>query len=497
MPRPTFSFIFAMLAVFGLALLTRWPLVGVSLGESDSVRYLIGLHQWLRLGPHAPYIYGRVLSPGYYAVGAGLVHCSGWSPLVVLNVISFTAAVASAPLLVWLGCKLTTPTAAAVGAGLILVAPGYWWLGIEPHPQQLAIALLLSALLCALADSRALRVAAVLFFAACLLCKSDMILFGFAFPAFIWRRGWKQRITALGIPAAALLLFFCGRAWMLQQVWGASQADTRHAIFQFLQFPTGVQALKQVVPVFFTAGLASFGLIAFGICAGWRTSVWRQRWLLPLAAWLLPGLSFWLLIRGNSARHMAALLILPLWAACDACVTLLAQLHWHPAWALPALAALVVSLNWVAVPANSNLTLYPSANVFASAHDLANRTQELSNWLALTHARCYLGNGTLPYIELAALARSPRSLRKPFGLRYYGDFAAQIGAVDFIEANSRTEYLAAARACPGAAASLEYTASGAHRRFLGQEWHTLPLARRWYVAAAATLGHRSPARQLK
>lgn len=488
--------------MLALAAVTRVPLVNLSLGESDGARYLIGLEQWLREGHGAPFVYAHELSPGYYALGAWLTRASGAGARTVLDAISLVAALAAAPLLFWIGSKLTTPAAAAAGTAVFLLAPGYWWLGLEPHPQQASFLLLLLALACCLPRSRGWgwRAAAAACFGAGLLLKNDLVLLGGIFPALELRNAgrdrWRRAVAGVAVPAAGLAIFFAGRQAILAQGWNESQRQTLAAIRQFFELPHGTQWLKQGLPFVFAGGLATAALIASGLLAGVRTRAWRRRWGWLLAAWVLPGTVFWLLMQGNSARHVAPYLLLPLWAGCEALERRLRAPWRHGT--VPVLAGLAVAtvgLNWAAVPANSNVTLYPSANVYGSAADLARRTADMKIWLdSASGGACYLGNGTLPYLEWARLAAQPGQALAPAegvgGLRT--DYAAAIGGDRFLEVNTPAQFRAAAALCGADSRSLEFTASGLHRRFLGQEWAGLPFARRWYPAPPAAIlpGHR-------
>lgn len=505
----------AVAALAALTAVTRLPFAGRSLGEPDGARYALGLKQWLRRGPAAPFIYAKVLSPGYYALAAWWSRADGLAPLAVLEGWSWMAALLTAPLLYGLGRRCTSRGIAAAGAALFLLAPGIWWLGIEPHPQGLAFACLLASLLCftAAADWRG-ELAAAVWLAAGLLLKNDLVLFALVYPALRLAAaadGSARRWRALWVPATAGLAFVAARAPLLRMPWARAQGETDAAVRTFLSLPHGVALLKQVLPAATAPGLATFALVAGGWALGWRWrrrpefAAWRRRWAAPAAAWAAPGAVFWLLIRGNNARHMAPLLLLPLWASLEAW-QLWARRRWREhrpgrAGAAAGL-ALVAGCNWLAPPASSNLTLFPSGDVPASVADLAARTREMDAWMraGLRQARhadrpppCFTGNPTLPYLELAAEDARPGAVATELAAPTQHE-AMRIGEVRFLEVENGRQAAAAAPVCRAAGGgrprSLEYTAAGRHRRFLGREWRWLPLARRWYPAAALRLPRR-------
>lgn len=502
-------------AWLGLAALTRVPLAGRSLGEADCARYLLGLHQWLRLGPGAPFIYAKELSPGYYALAAALQRHTAASPAASLNAISLLAALLSAPLLDIIGRRLATPAAAAAGTALFLFTPAFWWLGIEPHPQGAAFLCVLAAL-AAFLRWPGLRghLAAGTALAAGLLLKSDLILLAGIFPALCfasaprrWSTEWPRAAASLAVPALGLGLFLLARNPLLGLGWSQSQQLTASALRQFLTLPRGAQLLKQLLPIATAPGWATGALLALGGALGLRQPAWRQRWLAPLAAWVLPGAAFWFLMRGNNVRHFAALALLPLWAALDALLAT-PRLAARPAAAASLLCLGVVAANLVLPPHSSNVTLYPSANLPASVRDLAARTAELQAWLAasLRQARtrrqpapCYLGNATLPYLELALLQNHPRRTLRPLaGIGTAEALQVQLAPgrfVRFVEVNRPAELLSAQRRCRlvfgAASASLEFSPAAQHAQYFGREWRSLPWARRWYPAALPSPRMRS------
>jgi hypothetical protein len=503
----------AILALLALTAVTRIPLAGRTLGEPDGARYALGLEQWLRRGSRAPFIYAKVLSPGYYALAAFWITHSSAQPVQVLELWSWLAALLTAPLLYLLGRRLTSPGVAFAGSVVFLLSPGVWWLGIEPHPQGLSFLCLAAALVFFLAvPNWRGEAAAALLLAAGLLLKNDLILFALVFPALRLcqkspgQAPWVRALRSLWVPAAASLGFVAGRSALLHIGWSRAQGATTTAVQEFFTVPHGTALLKQFLPVATGPGLATLVLVLTGLVLGLRqrgygARAWRERWVWPVAAWAAPGLMFWLMIRGNNARHIAPLLLLPLWAALDAW----ARLAPHPfrrlaePWPAFAALALILAFNWVFPPPSSNMALFPSGNVPASVADLEARGRDMRAWMrarlgppaaANGSPPCLIGNPTLPYLEFALESATPQAAATGLGTQA-GRENMRIGQADFIEVDNPQQAAVAPALCHAAGArrprSLEYTRAAVHRRFFGEEWSWLPFARRWYPAAALRL----------
>ena len=291
--------------------------------------------------------------------------------------------------------------------------------------------------------------------------------------------GWRPALSsALLMPVMASLLFLLLRSLILRHSFAWLQHNSDHVVAAFLEWPRGGRLIKQLLPM-----TTAFGaMIALITGTGIVRAVFRRRselWRLSLLVgmWSLPSVLFWFLIRGNNVRHMADILLPLLWLGLAGWE----GLRWPviPTWII---AALLLDF-WI-IPPSSNLTLYPSANVPESAHDLHLRIEDLRDNLADEGAGtqlpvCYLGNATLPYLELLLWNAHPGAT-----LTSQNDTLtlnmADGRRVHFIEVNSSSEYRQAAAGCPRAR-SLEYEPNGAHQWFFGQEWASLPFHRRWYA----------------
>lgn len=512
-------------------LVSRGMIFGNWLGEPDSGLFTIGLWKWLHYGPHARAIYGTDLSPGYYWFMAYLARWTGVAPAhlpLLGNWISLLAAMGTAPLAYWVARRVLHPAAAFWSTLLFLFGPVLWWLGVEPHPQGLALFLFLAALACSLrqwgvpprdwrssmerrASGRALwGVASFLLLTAGLLVRADLILLFGAFPLLLlWK--WPQRPLVDVVPhelkplllsllpaGLASTLFLVLRSRILEESVGATQAATAHITAGYFlhglqQMHTGAAYwVAQALPAATAPGLLTviFALAGVGI---WlvrnRSRMEAQRWLLLVLLWCVPGYLFWFLILGNNTRHVVPFVLPLLWWGCAGWTGL-------PRRVLPVSALLVLLLDPWVIPANSNLTLYPSANVPGSARLLHWRQQEMQtlgvHMLITARPRlepnpdhapaCFLGSYTNPLVLSLLLERvdlastvapsaSPEvvlatsrdwqelRLRSTDGWR----------ALRFYEVYSTGEYRNDAQACVNRY-SLEFTADGLHQRYLGSEW---------------------------
>lgn len=507
----------------GTRLWTFRAMVRPGEGEPDSALFVLGAWQWFHHGVDAARIYDRWFSSGYYAICAALLHLAHarLSQVTgILDWLSFAAALATA-ILVWeLGRRLISPAAAFWAAILFLLSPGIWQLGAEPHPEGLGIALLLGALAALLRAGGGGRRAAIwpvlatLALAAALLVRGDGILL---FPAFLvfWflpvhalttAQRWRATAATIASWAVAIVIFLTVRAALLGQTVSRTQQHAWSKVAGYLghlsvvhQLLPDVTALGPAVWIFTAAGVALFCL---------NTAARPRRgWLCFALAWAAPGDIFWFLVRGNNVRHVALYSLPWLWLACMGWSHAASRRpaaspggsrRWRilrPSPLLAAMAVLALAVDAVAIPANSNLTLYPSGNVPASFALLRQRELQmrgLAGWL-LAEARqdpprrvCYLGATTSPYILLYSLEAVSRQ-----GLRWH---LRQTGPVTtlalpgsaplvFHDVYSPAQFAAARAACPQSF-SWEFNAAGGHLWFFGQEWRNLPFHSHWYAARA-------------
>lgn len=465
---------------------TRLLTVSSRPGEPDSALFPVGLWRWQHWGSAGAGIYDRQFSAGYYATAAVLarlfhVGFNGFAPL--LNGVSVVAAIASAPLAYRLARYWLPPAAAFWSSLLWLFSPAVWWLGIEPHPQGPAIAMLLASL-CAWAqawhaDSRRAgagwMIAALAALVYSLLLRSDG-LFCLGFFLLLGPRPGR-RLRAAAALAGALACFAGLRAALLAGAGTAPQPSAWRVIDGFfgqLSWP------HQLLPFFTAAGAATLLLSAAGLGLGtWRCGPrWLGAWLGRIALWSLPGALFWLLVRGNNVRHVAFLLLPVLWAGMDG---------WRRARpraggaALATLAAAALLSDAALWPASSNLTLYPTGNVVAAVRLLRHKQVALARTAArmMTVAAggqpvCYFGSYTSPYVLLDVLERSGLDARGgPQPAMHVVGVVSTIQApeaadVVFHDVYSSSEFLHAAAACTQVF-SYEYDRQGDRLSWLGDE----------------------------
>lgn len=543
------------------ALWTRHP------GEPDSARYLIGIAQWLAHGPRAPMIYDQALSAGYYRLALAAAPWAGSLPRLAgwLNALSALSAAAAAPL-AWALARRWLRRGEALAATLLWIfSPGFWWLGLEPHPQAAAIA---CGLLAFWAAAHALEsrkettrlagwwLAGMFGYAVGLMLKSDLLLMAAAFPALAAcmkeTSGVSKWLVSL-LPGASLGIAWGMRGWLMYAPIGAGQAALNRTLAHFLRWPQGVGWARQLLPVMTGLGLGAWLLIGLGLAMA-GVMRWRARpnprsagpghsslragcvwWM--LASWGAPPMVFWLLIGGNNTRHIILFTLPWLWAGLLGWQTLINRGAWSKRARQAAIATLFVipaGLNALTIPPNSNMTLYPSANVPASERMLAKKERQMQQLLARMEAASRRAKASAPAHMASAIAghsplrlaaepnpappppgeprkRQPAVRRWPVCyLGWYGNPYLEYGllrqaaarvmrrgrvlvistgggaSIAFLHARSTAGYIAASKLCRRSY-SLEYDARGRHRWFLGAEWRNLPGWRRWFP------GGRTPA----
>lgn len=521
----------------GLVLATRWPLLSNREGEPDSGLFIEGLWRWLRYGPRVPEIYSKNLSPLYYWGLAALVrwlHVPAQRYPITMNRVSLVAALVTAPLLYTIARRWLRPAMSLASCVMILLGPGLWWLGIEPHPEGAAIAAMLAAIwafqrawhfpivgrgglaLEQAPPARSWWIAATLFLALALLLRADEVLALSVFPALLLvrhrlgRRDWGAMALMI---AVATLIFVVLRQQMLQASLPSSTAYTAHqtggyiknGVMQLLRSKAYI--LKQLLPMGAAPGACVSLLAAATLLFGMRRlgRTWGRKWGLLIAGWSVPGWLFWFLVLGNNIRHVTFLALPVIWAGCAA-----AERLWSPRIWVPVVAAALVADLFI-IPPSSNVVLYASADVPASAHLLWQRQLEMqatlsglvdaarrpraaaASWLdprRMQIPACFLGSYTTPYMLSFLLMRESAAAEAgtPGGMRVGPGWSDVLlgapgngfsGWIRFYEMYSEEEYRKLRPGCV-TVASYEYDADGIHQRYLGKEWRHVPLEALWY-----------------
>lgn len=295
-------------------------------------------------------------------------------------------------------------------------------------------------------------------------------------------------------------LFVLARQALLGARLGATQAEAARTLAQFWSWPGAKAAVRQTAPMVFAAGPIFWLWVIAGIALAW--AAWRAgrpgslpRLAALAAAWALPIYGFWWVIRGNNARHVALAFLPLLWLGAWGWETWWqrwAARHWRRAANAEARAGLLaglmvlglVAVNAEAVPASSNITLFPSGDVPRSAAMLHAKEAVMRHWALGIERRsgCYFGRYTPPYLIADILAADPAArLARAGEATVVSDSGAALpDGARFFTITAAAQAGAVRRACPGAV-SLEYGRRGQHLRFLGDEWAGLPLAGRFYA----------------
>jgi hypothetical protein len=478
----------AMLLLVGMVAVSRLTVVAAMPGEQDSALFTVGLWRWIHAGPQASLVYDRQFSPGYYWLGAhlaALFHTSFLHYISLLNGVSLIAAVLTAPLAYRLARGWLTPVPAFWATLLWLLSPAVWWTGIEPHPQALAMMLTLAALVVhrdwALRRNRAWAWGAFfLVLVAALLIRGDTV---FIYGAFFWpwvarrehRPSRRAAALTLAVLVAAPLAFFALRGAIVGMMADPSGISD---LARVADYWGQLSLAAQILPFLTAAGLATTAFAALGLFV--LPARRRLRWLIAIGLWSAPGTAFWLLVRGNTVRHVALLLLPLLFAGADGWQRLRPS-RWFPQWTRGAhpvavIAALALILG-AALPVGANVTLYPSGDVPLTAVVLRRKEHQLYKLGAQLAARpdgvCYLGSYTSPYVMLGAL----RSLATPTittpvrrmaPITWIWSRPAQPPLV-FHDVYSTAQYLQTARMCPHPI-SAEYDAAGHKLHPMGLAW---------------------------
>jgi hypothetical protein len=467
-----------------VVLATRAPLIGNFEGEPDSARYVTGLHLWVSGDRGNHLVYEKGLSAGYYWLAAGLAKTLDVSVQhysLMLNILSLCAALLMAPVLFELSRRMMGDNPAWICSLLFLVTPGIWWLGTEPHPQMLAVTLILFSLWAFLRGvverwSLVWAGVSVIALTTALLLKTDTVLLFAAFQGLLlflarWNRDLARALVRTGaILSIAILLFVFTRTITLGVAPSALQSETNQSLAGYLSVPSGVGIVHQAAPIVLALGPILFLFAATGAVLLWRNAggTERGRWLVLMAMWCLPGWLFWFFVSGNNPRHVAIFDLPLLWAGVRGWYAVVGENR------MAAAAALATLLNFFSIPANSNPTLL-SPNVPASIHDLQLRESEIRELAGAASRRggasCFYGTYTVPYFRLYAIqAGGPDDVslkESPAGWS--------------LDSSRFSVFIPATRAGAGPSMqcspsySVEYTPAGEYRRFFGKEIYSSPV----------------------
>jgi hypothetical protein len=217
---------------------------------------------------------------------------------------SLVAALVTAPALYYLGTLLVPRAAALAATAVLLLGPGWWWAGLQAHPQGLTLALQLLSMIAFLeawrrtptrASAAWLAVSAAILTAS-LLVKSDAALL---FPAYFGLRLFQRSVQAetgrvesprrsVLLGAVVLAAAYGGFMVLHRLITGpvAAVADQATAhITRFLALPRGGELLGQIAPIVFAPGPVAFvGALAVAVVFFARAQpAARRRWAVLIA----------------------------------------------------------------------------------------------------------------------------------------------------------------------------------------------------------------------
>jgi hypothetical protein len=445
----------------GLLLLTRIPLLGIA--EPDSALFTTGARQWLRGGQHAVSIYSANACALYYAFVTMLVrelNLGQQSCAELMSVLSLAAGLGITVCGYLIGLRLVGRGPALRAMLLFLLSPGLWWVTVEPHPQAISIAFGLAAIWSFL---RYLERSAIWFgvgsivsFGLAIAVKNDAVLLlpGLLAIVFWVDPKWQNACKAILIGAfAGGLAMFLDRfaiGDVSGQVTGGQQA-----LKTFWRVPKPFDLVREGAPILFGLGLVTALALIVAIVMGLRKDPYRHRWAAVLALWCVPGYLFWLFIAGNDIRHVLAFGL---------------PLFWLGAKYLEmryVAACIVISF---LIPGNSNVFMFPSPNVPASAHLFAQKQAYLRQVAAelAQHSSCYVGSYTSDYLVSILLDQGGRIESQLSGTDTSAAFVTMPNqAVIAFRRISTAQKSVALGSCR----SLEYNTEGRKVRLFGREWH--------------------------
>jgi len=488
-PANDHSRLLSHLLLIAIVLVTRVPLIGNFVGEPDSIRFVTGTHLWLAGDHNNQLVFARVISPGYYWFAAHLASATNTPPdsyPLLLTIVSLCAALLMTPALYELGRYIAGHRIALLSAILFLISPAVWWLGIEPHPQLLSMALMFLSLWSfvrgiVIAQSPWWTALCALTLSLSLLIRGDSVLL---FPAFLslvlvlhrWDRSiWRALLWTTG------LLVFTSATYLLTR---ALILDTRVLgqplrVFELIA-PSGITILKQIVPLVMAVGPIMFLFCIVGALLLLRTKRTEElsRWSILLAGWFLPGFLFYVLFPDNLPRHVAIYTLAVIWVGVAGIANLFQR-------SLASVVTAVAAINFVCVPANSNSAFLMSPNVPMSMQALRAREREMCTMAQDTKDRggCFVGTYTIPYF-LQYVLQAKRQLQPLVGAK---------GTTSWIKSNDYEMLFQEVSSQPkiempcSPAYSLEFTADGRRQRFFGKEVYSSPV---WAKLTIQASGHR-------
>lgn len=472
-----------------IAVLTRVPLIGNFVGEPDSTRFITGTHLWLA-GDHSnQLVFARVISPGYYWFAAHLASATHTPPdsyPLLLNIVSLCATVLMIPALYELGCYIAGHRIALLSAILFLISPAVWWLGIEPHPQLLSMALMFLSLWSFLRGLVIVQspwwiALSALPLSLSLLIRGDSVLL---FPAFLslvlffhrWDRSiWRALLWTTGLLVFTSVIYLLTRAVIL---------DTRVLgqplrVFELIA-PSGITILKQIVPFAMAIGPIMFLFCVVGALLFVHTERTEglSRWSILLTGWCLPGFLFYVLFPDNLPRHVAIYTLAVIWLGVAGFAKSFQR-------SVASIVTAVAAINFVCVPPNSNSAFLMSPNVPMSMQALRAREREIRTMAqdAKDRGGCFVGTYTIPYFREYVL-QVTNLLQPSVGAK---------GPTSWIKADTYSMVLQEVSSQPkiempcSPAYSLEFAPDGTRQRFFGKEVYSSPV---WAKLAIQTSGHR-------
>jgi 4-amino-4-deoxy-L-arabinose transferase-like glycosyltransferase len=447
--------------LLAVVLVTRIPLLGIA--EPDSALFTTGARQWLQGGPYAVSIYSQNACALYYAFVTALIRHLGLdaqSCPELMSVISLIAGLGITLFGYLIGLRFVGPRNVFWAMLLFIVSPGLWWVTVEPHPQAISIAFGLAGVWCFLRyleeQTRWFLAGSVMSLGIAMVMKNDAVLMvpGLLAVAFWVDPRWRTAFRAMAIGAGAAGLAMCLDRLATGNAAGPITGG-QQAVKIFGRIPKLIDLLREGAPIIFGLGLIAAVALGIGIIIALRKDPERHRWLAVLALWCVPGYLFWLFIAGNDIRHVLAFGIPLFW---------LGTKHLNRGYV-----AGCVILGFL-IPGNSNVFMFPSPNVPASARLFAQRQAYLRGVADQLSKQpsCFVGSYTSDYLVSILLDKGGRIDSQ---LSNTDTSAASVtmpnrAVITFKRISTAQKFVAL-----GSCRSLEYNTEGRKIRPFGGEWH--------------------------